>query len=52
MRYAKPQVLTTLKATEAIQQQGSSASSKPSGRYFDRHIPPVSCTPLAYEADE
>jgi len=52
MRYNKPQVLTTLKASATIQQQGSSASSKPTGAFLDRHIPPVSCTALAYEADE
>jgi hypothetical protein len=52
MRYTKPEVLSTRKASATIQERQSSASSKPAGAYFDRHIPPVSCTALAYEADE
>lgn len=52
MRYTKPQIVNTLKASTTIQQQGSPAPSKPAGAYFDAHRPPVSCTASAYEADE
>ena len=49
MRYMKPQVLTTVSATTAIQQVGNSGA-KPIGASFDQSHNP--CTPSAYDADE
>jgi hypothetical protein len=49
MRYMKPQVLTTLSATTAIQQV-ENFGAKPIGLSRDQSHNP--CTPSAYDADE
>ncbi len=49
MRYMKPQVLTTLSATTAIQQVDK-FGAKPIGLSLDQSHNP--CTPSAYDADE
>jgi hypothetical protein len=49
MRYMKPQVLTTIPATSAIQQIVNSGT-KPFGLSQDQSRNP--CTPSAYDADE
>jgi hypothetical protein len=49
MRYMKPQVLTTLPATIAIQQVDN-FGPKPIGLNRDQSFNP--CTPSAYDADE